>query len=399
MTEPRYRRSGARGVALAITLAAFAVTAIRTATALDPQPGPGAQPACEAQWPAGVLLARLATLARGFNLTSWLDASPLRRPDMAVLTRLHARGFTHVRLPVTAEFLMDAFSGAQEIARQSAELDRAIDGLIAIGFGVSLDMHPGSRFAELYLAEPKRAYDLLEALWRSLARRYAHRPADRLFFEVLNEPNVNRRVWNADGPRLVEAIRREAPAHTIVYGGTHYQRIDALDEMRPVGDANVVYAVHFYDPMVFTHQGLDWSADDPLRFLQGVPFPAQLTDRAVERLLQRLAMEGRAAAAAQLVIQLRRPWTDERIDAEFARAQAWAAGQRTAVIVNEFGVLSWKAAPAARVRWLAAVRRAAERHCIGWAHWDYADGFGFVRRLEDGRERPDEAIVSALVGG
>ncbi len=169
--------------------------------------------------------------------------------------------------------------------------------------------------------------------------------------------------------------------------------------MRPVGDANVVYAVHFYDPMVFTHQGLDWSADDPLRFLQGVPFPAQLTDPAVGRLLQRLAMEGRAAAAAQLMVQLRRPWTDERIDAEFARAQAWAAGQRTAVIVNEFGVLSWKAAPAARVRWLAAVRRAAERHCIGWAHWDYADGFGFVRRLEDGRERPDEAIVSALVGG
>jgi endoglucanase len=388
MTAPK-RRAAPRAVALAIALAALAAAA-DPAIALDP-------PACAAQRPAAVPIARLAVLARGFNLTSWLDGASPRRPDMALLGKLHARGFTHVRLPVTAERLMEAFSTPEEIARQSAELDRAIDRLLAIGFGVSLDMHPGSQFADLYAAEPKRAFDLLEALWRRLARRYADRPADRLFFEVLNEPTVTPRIWNADGPRLVDAIRREAPDHTIIYGGAGYQRIDALDGVRPVADANVVYAVHFYDPMVFTHQGLDWAADDPLRFIENMPFPAQLSDPAVARLLKNLTMEGRAAAAAKVMIQLHQPWTEERIDAEFANAQAWAGRQRAAMIVNEFGVLSWRAPPAARVRWLAAVRRAAERHCIGWAHWDYADGFGFVHRFEDGRERADEAVVGALL--
>jgi hypothetical protein len=57
-----------------------------------------------------------------------------------------------------------------------------------------------------------------------------------------------------------------------------------------------------------------------------------------------------------------------------------------------------KAAASDRARWLRAVRGAAESRCIGWAHWDYADGFGFVRRLGD-REIADEAIVRALLGG
>jgi len=43
------------------------------------------------------------------------------------------------------------------------------------------------------------------------------------------------------------------------------------------------------------------------------------------------------------------------------------------------------------------VRRAAERACIGWTHWDYADAFGFVRRVGD-KEIPDQAVVRALLG-
>jgi endoglucanase len=92
------------------------------------------------------------------------------------------------------------------------------------------------------------------------------------------------------------------------------------------------------------------------------------------------------------------PWTEERVAAAIGEAAAWATRHRRPVIINEFGVLSFKAAPADRARWLRAVRTAAEQHCIGWTHWEYADGFGFVRRVE-GREAPDEAIVDALLGG
>jgi endoglucanase len=93
---------------------------------------------------------------------------------------------------------------------------------------------------------------------------------------------------------------------------------------------------------------------------------------------------------------LREPWTENRIDAEIARAASWSERQRRPVIINEFGVLGWKAAAADRARWLRTVRRSAERRCIGWTHWDYADGFGFIRRIGE-REVPDQAIVRALL--
>src|SRR5262245_23007092 len=93
--------------------------------------------------------------------------------------------------------------------------------------------------------------------------------------------------------------------------------------MKPLQDPNVVYAVHYYDPMIFTHQGLDWS-DDPLRHLQGVPFPARLSDPNISRLLGDLTLQHRADAVALVKGQLGAPWTDERIAADIAQAGAWS---------------------------------------------------------------------------
>jgi len=376
------------GLALVVAAALAASTAAAENSA-------SSQGACAAQAGGGVPPARLALLARGFNLPGWLEGPTVRRPDLKVLARLHARGFTHIRLPVDGERLMEAFSTRGEIAQQLTELDRAVDALTGLGFAVSIDMHPGSKFGRLHRAEPERALELLEALWRTLARRHAGRTPERVFFEALNEPSVDAATWTAHGPRLVAAIRSEAPAHTIIFGHANDQRIDALPEVTPLTDTNVVYAAHFYDPMIFTHQGLDWS-DSPLRYLRKVPFPARLSDPPVARLLAELANQGRSEAAAEVNTALREPWTEARVEEEISRAATWAEHHRHPVIINEFGVLGWKADPSDRARWLKAVRRAAERHCIGWAHWDYADGFGFVSRLAD-REIPDETIVRALL--
>lgn len=337
----------------------------------------------------------MAMLARGFNLTGWLDGKETRRPDPLALADLRRRGFTHIRLPVAAERLMEAFSAPADVVRDLAELDRAIDMLLAAGFAVSLDLHPGGWLGPLHVAQPDRALELIENLWRMLAGRYAARSPERLFFEVLNEPSVKPEIWKTQGPRLVDTIRAEAPRHTVVYGPANFQRIDALTEIAPLAQSNVVYAVHFYDPMVFTHQGLDWS-DDPLRDLWGVPFPATLGDKKLTRLLGDLDVLGRGAAAARLRRELAEPWTDERVERAIAEAGAWSARHRRPVIVNEFGVLAAKAPVGDRLHWLHIVVRAAERHCLGWAHWDYADGFGFMRRL-GAREIPDEPVLRALL--
>jgi len=339
---------------------------------------------------------RLAALARGFNLPGWLDGSATRRPDMGTLTALHRRGFTHIRLPVTPERLMAAFSVPADIARDRAELDAALDRLLALGFAVSLDLHPGERLSHLHKTEPERAFALIDALWRELARHHARRPADRLFFEILNEPAVSRPVWESQGPRLAATIRANAPDHTIIFGTTDFQQIAALPSAPPLALPNVVYAVHYYAPMAFTHQGLDWS-DDPLRDLHDVPFPLSRADRKAERLLQELRVAGRTAAAEELAKALREPWDARRVAGEVARAGDWARRHGRAVVLNEFGVLAWKAPVVDRLYWLETVRRAAEQACVGWTHWDYADAFGFVRRVGE-TEIPDQAVLRALLG-
>jgi endoglucanase len=168
--------------------------------------------------------------------------------------------------------------------------------------------------------------------------------------------------------------------------------------MTPIPDRNVVYAIHVYDPMAFTHQGLDWEGpDEPLAAFRGVPFPASADHPAVQALRATLARQGRTTAVRKLDEQFRKPWDEARLEAIFRRAGAWGARHGRAVIVNEFGVLSWVAPPRDRAHWLSVLRTAAERNCIGWAHWDYADGFGLARRV-GGREVLDDAVIEALVG-
>ena len=92
----------ARTVRSLTAVAALSVLAVVTAGA--EQPGRMAQEAaCTAQADWGVAPSRLTLLARGFNLTGWFDRVPAQPPSMPVLASLHARGFTHVRLPITAE--------------------------------------------------------------------------------------------------------------------------------------------------------------------------------------------------------------------------------------------------------------------------------------------------------
>jgi endoglucanase len=217
-------------LALAGVLAAAVLTLSPTAgrsLAIDPR-------ACALSPSTGVKSERIATLARGFNLTGWMDGETPRRPDERVLAGLRARGFTHIRLPVTAERLLAAFTSRDDVARQLAELDTAVDTLTGLGFGVSIDLHPGDRFGRLHLAEPERGFELIDALWGLLARRHAGRSPDHVFFEVLNEPTIAAALWNNQGPRLVRTIRRQVPNHTIIYGPANFQQIAALLDVPPL---------------------------------------------------------------------------------------------------------------------------------------------------------------------
>jgi endoglucanase len=336
---------------------------------------------------------RNARLARGFNLPDQAPLDPSKKPDPATLKGLRDRGMTHVRLPVQGEALMKRFSDRARVKSALDDVARALDLLLDLDFAVSVDMHPGGIFAKLHRADPDAALVALTEAWRMLAERIAPRPADRVFAELLNEPNTDDAIWRDQAERLAATLRTDLPKTTFIVGPAPYQRVEALAAWRPLGDANVVYAFHYYDPMLFTHQGLTWDATDPLSRLANVPYPARRGDAQVTRLIETLRQRGDDDLAASLDHALARPWNKEAIEGQFAALAAWGRANRASIVLNEFGVLRFKAPRPARLQWLRDVRETAEANGFGWAHWDYREGFGLL--AESGA--PDAELIDALL--
>jgi endoglucanase len=268
-----------------------------------------------------------------------------------------------------------------------------LDLLLDLDFAVSVDMHPGGAFQKLHRAEPETAFVALNEAWKLVAARISKRSPERVFAELLNEPNVEDTIWRDQAERLAGSLRIRLPATTFVTGPAPYQRVEALEAWRPLDDGNIVYAFHYYDPMLFTHQGLTWDDSDPLSRLADVPYPARRDDGAITRLIGDLRRRSETVLVEEFDRALARPWTRETIEAQFAPLAAWSRAHGVPVVLNEFGVLRFKAPRAARLEWLRDVRATAEASDFGWAHWDYREGFGLL----DESVRPDLQVIEALL--
>lgn len=378
------------------TRGGLAAGLLALAAALLPAPVAAAAdfPGCFAREGSTVPLNRMAALSRGFNVPDWVEAPETRTPDPVVLDHLQLLGMRHIRLPVNGELVMPRFASEAETALTLESLRTVLARLTANGWAASVDLHPGRRFSELHVGEPDAAEAEIATAWTRLAGVIRDFPADAVFAELLNEPSAGEAVWAEQMPRLAAHLRSVLPEHTLIVGPSGAQRIDQLVRMQPLEDPNVVYAVHYYDPMPFTHQGLTWAPPgDPLAPLAAVPFPATRSDPAVVSQIEALTAQGHQRSADLLDRTLTIDWNAAMVAREFALLSEWSRKAGRPTLVNEFGVLRFVANPSDRARWLAAVVDAAETNCTAWTHWDFSDGFGL---LDDLTRLPDSLIIRAL---
>jgi endoglucanase len=348
--------------------------------------GPAA--ACPALQP-GVPPARLAALARGFNADGWINgAQP--PPPLALLASLRKAGMSHVRLPVPAEQVMQRFASAPERAARLGMVDAALKTLLGLGYAVSVDLHPGEKFNALHKADAAASMQAMQDAWSALADVIKPFPADRVFAELLNEPDLEAGRWQTEADTLSAFVRRLLPQTTLIVGPINWQRADSLPDFRPLADPNVVYAIHFYDPMAFTHQA-HWDANDPLHDIRDLPYPVRVDDPAVQALKQRLSDTGKTRALTVLQGAL----AGNTIGKWLAPAVAWQKSYQRPLIINEFGVLKAGAPRESRLRWLADVTDYARQQCWGWTHWELSQGFGFADAASG---RIDMEALKALLG-
>lgn len=332
----------------------------------------------------------VTTMQRGVNLPNWDYPETSVRPTTEQLRSVREAGFTHIRLLVERPPLVD---GDNQQAFAQALFEQLIL-LVSMDYSVTVDLHAG-HLAEPYLDEgPDAARSFLSDIWRRLAPVIRLFEPEQVAVELLNEPPANSEIWEETARGLVADIRQWLPDHTIVVGPAGPQRFDALAQMAPLADDNIVYAVHYYDPFYFTHQGANWGGpDDPLQYLDGLPFPAHLENEAVQANLSALRSAGRDDLASELAGSLAEPWTEAGIAEAFETMADWSERTGQPVVVNEFGTLTFVAPRASRLAWLAAVGRQAKARCIGWAHWDFQDGFSL---MDPKTGLPDSGVVEAL---
>jgi endoglucanase len=348
---------------------------------------------------AGVAQARLARLRRGINLSDWFaqvgDPHGYTKEhfDTAITPRdldlIQAIGFDHVRLSVDPRPIFHARQADQITAEDLQYLDAAVKAILDRGLAVEIVIFADGEFKQK-LATDDEFVEQFADFWRALARHYAALDPERVFFEILNEPEGRDRYrWYGVEAKLAAAIREGAPEHTIIATGAHWSDDDDLVFLEPLRDANVIYAFHFYESHLFTHQGATWSANY-WHELKGVPYPS--------------TPENVQAAAAQVPDAVHRlavvrygldRWNAARIDAEIGQVAAWAEHWNVPLICDEFGVYRKNAEPKDRAAWLSDVRTGLEKRAIGWAMWEYHGGFGVVTS-ENGQSVPDASTLRAL---
>jgi endoglucanase len=340
--------------------------------------------------------ARAAHLRRGINLSMWYAQSSdysaqalASNTTAADFKLIHELGFDHVRLSINpVPLLADEAKGTLK-PDALARLADTVQQITANGLIVVLDIHPEDGWKHVVTLSEEGAGEFF-LFWTNFAHSFAATDPQKVYFEVLNEPEgVDAYRWAGVQARAIAAIRSQVPQHTIIATGASFGSIDGLLAIEPVRDENVIYSFHDYEPMAFTHQGATW-AGDALINLRNVPYPS--SPEAVHPLMYAQRDDTARSILAQYGHDR---WTIDTMAKRIDLAVQWAAQRHVPLWCGEFGVYKAFAPPADRARWISDMRTTLEKDGIGWDMWDYQGSFALVSK-KDGVPTADPAIVTAL---
>jgi len=296
---------------------------------------------------------------RGINLDLPLPSAIDWERDRRRFQAIAAAGFTWVRIVIPGSPVNTAGLDEDTLAR----LDHLLNLVAENHLTAVVSPYPVDPL------DPPTAPISQERLWTLLAAHLASRSADRVCFELCNDPNLDAQQWNLQIPPLVDVIRRIAPQQTIIVDAPMGlgRSVEALDDLAPLAANRIVYAVRFFDPLVFTSQGATWLGD--AYDVATVPYPNVPGNAPGDVPGDLPGAQARTEAGRRaLAAYARERWDGQRIDGLMAQAAAWSIRHRAPVLVANFGAVS-EAPRQARLAWMTDVRAACVRHGLGWAIW------------------------------
>ncbi len=347
-----------------------------------------------------------AVLKKGVNLSNWFNdySDPGQYSTRFTATQfqqIKTLGFTNVRIPVGATILFNINQPSQLNASNLQKLDAGVKAAIDAGLGVTLNLHPWKNDTDSLLANDATMVSKVAAYWKAMAAYFKKYPADKLFFEVLNEPHATaaglttkpKTWWNSVQEELAKAIRQETSDHFIIVGGEGWNSIEGLTALPVYNIPRLIYNFHFYDPFLFTHQGATWVNWLPAIEGRNIPYPSSpasvaplITQTNIQELKDALNWYG----SQRYNIDSLERWVN--------KAVSWAKQNKVLLLCNEFGSYKPFAPRQSRLNYIKDVRTVMERLKIGWAMWEYDEGFGVIDYTGGNRNNPviDVELAAAL---
>lgn len=318
----------------------------------------------------------------GINLGGWLSQCDhtKERYDNFIkeddIKRIASWGLDHVRVPIDYNLVEDKEGNYKEDG--FTYIDKAIEWTGKYGLNMILDVHKTFGYSfdfgenEEGFFDSEKYQERFYRLWENLAKRYGN-IGDRVAFELLNEVTDKSYcdTWNRVASTCIDRIRAIAPDVKILYGGYWNNSIEALPDLLPPKDENVIYNFHCYEPLIFTHQGAPWIRTMDVNFRIPLASTYRQLDEASKKYLE------------QVTISMDEFDPDSNVGVEyfakyFSEAVRVCEERNVALYCGEYGVID-RADPKEALAWYKMISKEFNRCGIGRAAWSYKEmDFGFI---------------------
>jgi len=300
---------------------------------------------------------------KGVNLGGWLsqcDYSEDRINNFITesdIKKVSSWGADHVRVPFDYNILENADGSYKEEGFR--KLESTVKTCIKYNLNVLLDLHKTAGFSfdnynesESGFFESEEYQERFYRLWEKVAQTFS-RYSDNVAFELLNEITHSSYIdtWNRVADRCIRRIRKYAPDTLIFVGSYHHNSALTVQYLNKPYDDKVIYNMHCYEPLKFTHQGAYW-AD-------------------IIKKDERFSFEEMNC-------------TPEYFEELFSSAVEKAQKNNTFLYCGEYGVIDIVPADD-MIKWLKCINSVFEKYGIGRAIWTYKEmDFGLAdKRLEN----------------
>lgn len=303
---------------------------------------------------------------KGVNFGGWLSQCDyseerlnnfIKDKDFSIVK---SWGADHIRIPVDYNIFENNDGTYKEDGFKRVE--NAVKLCIENGLNLVLDLHKTAGFSFDYYGEDESGFFESESLqerfyrlWEELAKRFGGL-SKNVAFELLNEVTDKAFIdeWNRISYECIRRIRKYAPDTLILVGSYWNNSAEAVKDLSAPYDDKIVYNMHCYDPLEFTHQGAYWTNQiDPDK---------------------RISFD-----AAGI--------TPETFEKLFSSAIEKAKENNVPLYCGEYGVID-KVEPGDAVKWFRCINSVFEKYGISRCAWSYREmDFGLSdTRLDSVRE-------------